>query len=48
MDDFIKRKNIERFEMLLATDLDPAARTTVMKLLQLEHAKRRFLPGGDT
>ena len=40
MDDYwVTSQNIGRFERLLATDLDDAARATITKLLELERAK---------
>ena len=45
MSDWIIKRNVERFEKLLATDLDTPSRAPITKLLALERAKLpRLLP----
>ena len=39
MSDWTTSRNVERFEKLLATDLDNDGRATITKLLRLERAK---------
>jgi hypothetical protein len=39
MDEYIARQNIERFQQLLATELDAAERTVLLQLLAEEEKK---------